>query len=248
MIHYHGTPVGGKSNGAAEFVTGRAVLIPWKRPDDLQRACELSRQFMVDNSAYSFWSSGERPDWMQYVRWVRTFARHPRFDFAIVPDVIDGTEDENDELIRWWDKVAYVPERIRYAVVWHLHESLERLERLCRRHDRVCIGSSGEFSTIGTETWWRRMSEAMDVATDGSGVPLARLHGLRMLRRDAVEAFPFTSSDSTTAVQNGTREAAKNGVDSLWGSLTIARRIEQSQSPSRWVRAERQAALQMGLE
>lgn len=32
------------------------------------------------------------------------------------------------------------------------------------------------------------------------------------------------------------REATKNGVDSGWGSMTLARRIEAVQSPSRFVK------------
>jgi hypothetical protein len=44
-------------------------------------------------------------------------------------------------------------------------------------------------------------------------------------------------------VQNGTREAAKNNVDSSWGQQTIARRIERAQSPSRFKKEEFQPLL-----
>jgi hypothetical protein len=69
-----------------------------------------------------------------------------------------------------------------------------------------------------------------------------------MLRKDIVERYPFASCDSTNAVQNGTREAIKNGVDSSWGRMTIARRIEAAQSPSKFVKAEKQLELFSGVE
>jgi hypothetical protein len=34
------------------------------------------------------------------------------------------------------------------APVWHLHESLDRLRRLCDYTNRVCFGSSGAYATF----------------------------------------------------------------------------------------------------
>lgn len=235
MKHYHGTPIGGTRESAEKFVEGRFVLIPWKRPEDLQRAMSFSRGFCVDNSAFTFWSSGEQPKWAEYIKWVRSFARHPRFEFALIPDVIDGDEQQNNELIKLWDKMASYPARISGAPVWHLHESLGRLERLVSgRWPMVALGSSGQWPSPGVGDWWERMDEAFRVICDSDGYPKCKIHGLRMLRGDIVQRYPFAGCDSTNAVQNGAREAKKNGVDSLWGSLTIARRMELVQSPSRW--------------
>ncbi len=245
MRHYHGTPIGGTRASADEFADGRLLLVPWKRPEDLERAQTLSRGFMVDNSAFSFWSTGEKPNWMDYVKWCRTFARHPRFDFALVPDVIDGTEKDNNDLLRIWDKHGWHPVKIAGCPVWHLHESLERLEMLCRHWDRVALGSSGQWPTPGVGSWWDRMNEAFDVICDDDGFPRAKIHGLRMLRSDIVTRYPFASCDSTNAVQNGTREAKKNHVDTGWGKATIARRMERSQSPSRWVRGDVQREFEL---
>lgn len=230
MKHYHGTPIGGTRASAAEFCEGRHLLIPWRRAEDLERAQELSRSFVVDNSAFTFWSTGETPDWLEYVKWVRSFENHPRYEFALVMDVIDGTEELNDELLELWRSHGVK----RGCAVWHLHESLERLERLCNEWDFVAFGSSGQWPNPGQGDWWHRMDDAMERATDGRGYPLTKLHGLRMLRPDIIEAYPWASCDSTNAVQNGTREAAKNSVDSHWGKMTIVRRIERAQSPSRW--------------
>ena len=44
--------------------------------------------------------------------------------------------------------------------VWHLHESLERLQRLARCWRTVALGSSGQWSSPGTGVWWKRMGIA----------------------------------------------------------------------------------------
>jgi len=230
MKHYHGTPIGGKKAKSIDFIESKFVLIPWKRPDDLEFAMEYSKGFIVDNSAFSFWSSGENPKWSDYVCWVKEFCNHPRFEFALIPDVIDGDTAENNRLIDFWQRVA---KNVPACPVWHLHESIDRLLWLVLNWERVAIGSSGQWSNPGqSDGWWERMDEAFN-AICVDGYPLAKIHGLRMLRRDIIERYPFASCDSTNAVQNGSREAAKNNVDSSWGQQTIARRIEAAQSPSR---------------
>lgn len=241
MIHYHGTPIGGKAHESAAFMDGKFVLIPWKNKCDLERAMECSQGFVVDNSAFSFWSTKEKPDWENYVHWVHSFARHPRFHWAIIPDVIDGDERENDELIdqwfRWNGKAALKSGfTVSGVPVWHMHESLDRLFRLCHNYKTVAIGSSGQWPTPGVGGWWDRMDEAFDRIIDEQGYPITKIHGLRMLRRDIIERYPLSSADSTNAAQNGNREGDKIGCGTFWGQMTLARRIEQAQSPSRWAK------------
>ena len=240
MIHYHGTPVGGKAHEAASFMDGKFVLIPWKNKDDLVRAMECSRGFIIDNSAFSFWSTKESPDWRDYAKWVNQVSNHPRFNWAIIPDVIDGSEEENDCLIEMWKSWSCV----QGVPVWHMHESLDRLFRLCHNYGRVAIGSSGQWPTPGVGGWWDRMDEAFDRITDGQGYPIAKIHGLRMLRRDIIERYPLSSADSTNAAQNGNREGNKIGCGTFWGQMTLARRIEQAQSPSKWT-AQRQTQFEL---
>ena len=45
---------------------------------------------------------------------------HPGFDFAIIPDVIDGSEEENDDLLAEWRFFDGIS-------VYQLHESPDRL-------------------------------------------------------------------------------------------------------------------------
>jgi hypothetical protein len=90
-----------------------------------------------------------------------------------------------------------------------MHESLERLEQLANTYVRVCLGSSGEYATVGTNAWWSRMGAAMRVICDDMGRPVCKLHGLRMLDPAVFTKFPFSSTDSTNIGRNV-------GIDKHW--------------------------------
>lgn len=243
MIHYHGTPCGGKREDVARFLAGRHALIPWVRPEDIGTAAEVCQSFCLDNGAFTAWKSGEPiTDWSGYYEWVDTWRRHPGFDWAIIPDVIDGTEEDNDSLLAEWPyEECGVP-------VWHLHESFERLERLVSAYPRICLGSSGQWANPGTDGWWNRMSEAMEAACDEHGRPRAKLHGLRMLDPAIFHRLPLASADSTNAVRNANLPrfgmyAAPN-LSTRMG--IIAERIEAHQSAAIWVARQEQKVLVWG--
>ncbi|MFJ3481745.1 hypothetical protein ACIPL1_00005, partial [Pseudomonas sp. NPDC090202] len=139
------------------------------------------------------------------------------------------------------------PEELRGVPVWHLHESLERLQRLARCWRTVALGSSGQWATPGTGSWWKRMSAAMDAICDEQGRPTCRLHGLRMLDPAIFQHLPFASADSTNAAVNG-------GSISRFGmyapptagqrASVIADRIEAHNSAPIW---QREPQVEMAL-
>lgn len=143
--------------------------------------------------------------------------------------MIDGTEEDNDALLDEW------PSHIEGVPVWHLHESLERLDRLCK-WPRLALGSSGDYATVGTDRWWRRISEAMEVICV-DGLPRTKLHGLRMLDPAVFTRLPLASADSTNAVRNSSgmsrfgMYAAPNASTRM---AVIAERIESHQSAALW--------------
>lgn len=179
---------------------------------------------------------------------MKDWARHPAFDFALIPDVIDGDEKANDMMIaRWnnWDgwRGESWP---RGVPVWHLHESLDRLARLCKGWDRVALGSSGKWPTPGTQGWWNRMGEAMEAACDSEGRPLTKLHGLRMLNPAVFHRLPLSSADSTNAVRNASIFSQfGNYIPPKAGGRmsTIADRIESHQSAAIWRKLNEQKYL-----
>jgi hypothetical protein len=240
LIHYHGTPIT-PATAAIRAVTGGHAFVSYRHAEQLALVIEVASSFALDNGAFSAWRSGHPvKDWSGYYQWVDGLRRLPGFDFAVIPDVIDGNEEDNDVLLAEWPFPVWAG-----APVWHMHESLDRLATLAALWPRVCLGSSGDFAQIGTEGWWRRMGEAMDALCDANGQPSCKLHGLRMLDPEVFTRLPFSSADSTNIAQN-------IGIDSKWkGTYTPASkesraqvmrdRIESRQSPAFWDRAERQA-------
>lgn len=204
MIHYHGLPITPMTAAEVAIRSGHA-FVSFAHPQQMGLAVSVCQSFAIDNGAFSAWRSGKPiTDWTPYYEFCRAAKRQPACDFAVIPDVIDGTEADNDNLAadfpfpRWFG-----------APVWHLHESFTRLERLAERWPRVCFGSSGAYAQIGTEAWWRRMHEAMRVICDDAGQPRCRLHGLRMLDPRIFTRFPFASADSTNIGRN-------IGIDQAW--------------------------------
>jgi hypothetical protein len=192
MIHYHG---GRHSTWqiAVEIWKGRHALVSYAEPQQVAIAAEVAQSFALDNGAFTVWKQGIEIDWRLYYGWVEQWHRHPGFDWALIPDVIDGDETANDGLLAEWPfgKVAGVP-------VWHFHESTDRLRRLAAEWPRVALGSSGQYATIGTTRWWSRMQQIMDCVCE-DGKPTVKLHGLRMLRPDICKHLPLASADSAGA-------------------------------------------------
>lgn len=202
MIRYHGgpcTPI----EAALELWSGRHALISFAYPQQIDFVAKHAFSFAMDNGAFTAWEAGTEVDWDEYARWVEEYQQHPSFDMCLIPDKIDGTEQENDELLHWWNsKVMSTPG----VPVWHMHESVERLDRIimspAKCYPVVAIGSSGEFTEIGTQRWWSRMSEAMERACDKDGRPLCRLWGLRQMNPTVFSHVPYSFVDSSTIARS----------------------------------------------
>jgi len=234
MIHYHGLPITPATVAMHTLQAGHG-FVSFAHPDQLSIAVEVCQSFAIDNGAFSAWKSGNPiKDWTGFYDWALQVKKIPSCDFAVIPDVIDGNEADNDGLLRDCPLPAWFG-----APVWHMHESLERLEQLANTYVRVCIGSSGEFATVGTSAWWTKMGQAMRLLCDDSGKPCCKLHGLRMLDPAIFTKLPFSSADSTNIARNV-------GIDGKWkhgnyppptkearGQVMRAR-IEAHNAPSKW--------------
>lgn len=240
MIHYHGAPIT-PTTAAYRVWRGRHAFVSFAHPGQITLAAEVCQSFALDNGAFSVWKAGRTVDWRLYYRWVDKWKSHPGCDFAIIPDLIDGSEEDNDRLLSDWSHGQFgVP-------VWHMHESLDRLTRLCGEWPRVAIGSSGAYSVVGNSRWWDRMTEAMNVICRHNGRPTCKIHGLRMLNPSIFQYLPLGSADSTNVARN-------IGIDSKWSgtyqpsnkevrALIIAERIEHWNSAGFW----NQKPVQRGL-
>lgn len=233
MRIYHGGPITPETC-AAKVWRARCAFVSFAHPGQISVAAALCSSFALDNGAFSLWRAGKPTDWPAYYEWCEQWLAHPSCDWAVIPDVIDGDEQANDDLLADWSF------RDRGVPVWHMHESIRRLERLCASYERVAIGSSGQYATVGDARWWHRMGEALDAICDDDGRHDVKLHGLRMLDPDVFTRIPFSSADSTNVAQN-------IGIDSAWRgtyqpasketrAIVLAERIEQFNAPATWKR------------
>jgi hypothetical protein len=231
MLHYHGTPIGGSRQDVARFLMGRHALVPFPRQDDMGIVAEACQSFVLDNGAFSVWTRGEVLDVEGFTRWTEEWHRHPGFDWALIPDDIEGDDADNDALLRDW------PKHLPGVPVWHMHENIGRLQRLCREFRTVALGSTAQWKTPGTGAWWGRMSEAMNAACP-DGRPLAKLHGLRMLDPTIFSKLPLASADSTNAAVNSgslDRFGMYLPPTAAQRCAVIADRIEAHNSAPAWV-------------
>jgi hypothetical protein len=236
VIHYHGSPLGGRKQDASVFYAGRHAMVSFANPDDMSVIAEVCQSFVLDNGAFSLWSKGEAMDDGAVALWYDQWRHHPNCDWVLIPDLIDGSEEQNNDLI-----TLYRGRNLGHlgVPVWHLHETLEKLEWLVDEFRRVALGSSGQWSTPGTAGWWRRMAEAMDVACDKDGRPLAKLHGLRMLDPAIFYRLPLASADSCNAAINSgsvRRFGQYCPPSAAQRAVVIAERIEAHNSAPTWQR------------
>ena len=232
-MHYHGLPITPEI-AAVEAVNGGHAFISHRYPDQLRITIECAQSFALDNGAFSAWRSGHPvEDWTSFYDWAAECSLIPSCDFAVIPDVITGSERDNDRLLAQWPHSRFFG-----APVWHMHETTARLERLVAEWPRVCLGSSGDFAVVGNDLWWRRMADAMRVCCDNLGRPKTKLHGLRMMRPSVFTRIPFSSVDSTMVGRNIGLDKDWKGTYQPAGKTGRARvlrqRIEIHNSPPVW--------------
>lgn len=197
MIAYHGGPITPYTAALAAW-KGRHGLVSHYNPEQTEFAFDVCQTVMQDNGAFSLWRAGKLgASWEAYYAWVAEWMRHPKHAGAIIPDVIEGSEDANDALLAEWPHGPYVG-----IPVWHLNESIGRLVRLAARFPRVALGSCGEYDVQNPRKCVTRLREVLPAICDERGFPLIKLHGLRMLSKDIRAAIPLASADASTVARN----------------------------------------------
>lgn len=204
MIKYHGLPITPETV-AIKAVKGGHAFVSFRHKDQLSIAVSESQSFAIDNGAFTAWKSGNPvKDWRPFYDWAADCLNLPNCDWAVIPDVIDGSESDNDAMLRDCPLPKWLS-----VPVFHMHESLDRLTRLMSDYPRIALGSSGEFSEVNSMMWWSRMDEIMRVVCSNDGKPLIKMHGLRMLNPQVFTKLPLASADSTTIGRNV-------GIDKNW--------------------------------
>lgn len=206
--HYHGGPMWGREDlGNGKIVTCKEVLyknscalVSYHRMDQLKFVLDNARLVVFDNGAFSDWMKNDCVN-RDSVWWAGYYAKvlsiYSRIKWFLIPDVIEGSEEENDKLIE------SVPSSLRDkgVPVWHSVESLERLGRLCREYDIVAIGLCGIHKKTMSKVAQARLEEVFRYIYLEQRIDV-KIHGLRMLDGRVLGKFPFYSADSSFVAIN----------------------------------------------
>lgn len=185
--------------------------------DDAIRLVADDGILMLDNGAFSAWRSGLPMDVEGFVRWAADICDRCPQAVVVVPDVIDGDELANDEMLTDFtgamlEAGVFIPAE-RQMVVWHMHESLDRLTGLIEGgYHYIAIGSSGAYAQVGTPSWHARIREAFDhierFCAESEGAYVRPwIHMMRA--QSEAHRYPFDSADSCSLAVNHCRYKAE---------------------------------------
>jgi len=225
MIHYHGTPITPKR--VLLELGGKHFCVSYADPRDVSACHQIGQSVMLDNGAFTFWMTGKPIDWSGYYEWVEPWLAY-KTTWAIIPDVIDGGETENDRLVARCH-LSYA----QSSPVWHLHEPINRIfQFLDEGYERICFGSSGQYKQVGSPQWHRRITEAFNRLSQNGPIPW-----IHMLRGMAMSGshYPFTSVDSTDVARHHNEKGNAKQMADRWDAI---------QNPAIWTpQAEQQELL-----
>ncbi len=145
MIHYHGLPMYPQPDMVRAFPTKHAMA-SFEAPEQIEVAAEICQSIVLDNGAFSAWRQGKPYDFGGYYAWAAKWLGHPAVEWGVIPDVIDGSEADNDALLCEWPLPRWLG---RGVPVYHMHESIERLSRLAAAPHH--ISQSGRTSIAPCE-------------------------------------------------------------------------------------------------
>ena len=206
----------------------------------LQQAIDLVGQdgiLLVDNGAYSAWQNGV--DTMNdeaylegFAEWANDIAARCPQAVVVLPDVIDGTVEQNAQLVNE-TMCMFDFDSERTMPIWHMHEPISYLLHLCEGFSYVGIGSSGTYKSPTSPEWRARIEEAfaaIDAWEAGSNGAFVRPR-LHMMRAQAqAHLYPFDSSDSTNVAMNHNVQR-RRGEDIGAFAKRVDDRIQASAGP-----------------
>jgi len=227
VIHYHGTPLTPRAK--LYEMAGKHFCVSFADPRDADVCLKIGQSVLWDNGAFSAYTRRVALVWRDYYEWLEPRLHHPHF--AVAPDVIDGSEEQQDRLLSEWPH----PRELS-APVWHMAEPIERLLRLCQVWPKVCFGSSGEYWQVGSEKWERRADEAFNALVKRHTI-LPWVHMMRGLSLSDGR-WPFASADSVNVARNYKSNGREPEI--------MAREIDGVQPNGGWVIRPEQISLVSG--
>ena len=217
MIHYHGTPITPMSE--LSKMAGKHFCVSFEDHRDIDWCVKNGQSVMLDNGAFSAFTKGKTIDFKAYEEWIEPYLYPP--NWAIIPDVIDGSVEEQKELMKMF---SHLPNHL-VSPVWHMSLPINWLLELADNFPRFCFGSSGKYWKVGSSVWCRRADEAWNELTKrGHKSWVHMMRGLALCG----DVYPFASADSTNVARNFKNKGSQMCPERM------ARRIDSVQSPLKW--------------
>ena len=217
MIHYHGTPITPMSE--LSKMAGKHFCVSFEDHRDIDWCVKNGQSVMLDNGAFSAFTKGKTIDFKSYEEWIEPYLYPP--NWAIIPDVIDGSVEEQKELMKMF---SHLPNHL-VSPVWHMSLPINWLLELADSFPRFCFGSSGKYWQVGSSVWCRRADEAWNELTKrGHKSWVHMMRGLALCG----DVYPFASADSTNVARNFKNKGSQMCPERM------ARRIDSVQSPLKW--------------
>ncbi len=101
MIKFHGLPMWPRE-AMVKAMPGKHAMVSFEHPDQIEVAAEICASVVLDNGAFSAWKAKRAHDFAGYIAWAAMWLKHPCVEWCVIPDVIDGSEEDNDALLAGW--------------------------------------------------------------------------------------------------------------------------------------------------
>ena len=210
----HGTPITPKR--LLPQLEGKSFCVSYMRPEQLNETIELVGKdeiLILDNGAFTAWKKGFTLDdawWNGYYAWANDAMDRCPNAVCVIPDVINGNEAENLQLVAEaikGNKIKY-PERA--MAIWHMNESFEQLEKLFRIFNFIGFGSCADVDIAKNKpgsAYMEKIKEAwafMGYWEMKYGIEKPWIHMMRGL--GVLHKIGFDSADSCNIAMNHWRK------------------------------------------
>ena len=200
-------------------MAGKHFCVSFEDHRDIGWCVKNGQSVMLDNGAFSAFTKGKTIDFKAYEEWIEPYLYPP--NWAIIPDVIDGSVEEQKELMKMFSHLS----NHLVSPVWHMSLPINWLLELADNFPRFCFGSSGKYWQVGSSVWCRRADEAWNELTKrGHKSWVHMMRGLSLCG----DVYPFASADSTNVARNFKNKGSETCPERM------ARRIDSVQSPLKW--------------
>ncbi len=153
----HGTPI--TPNRLLDTLEGNSFCVSFAAPDQIERCIDLVGEdevLILDNGAFSIWMANRKgktlPARLRFDSyddyrdafwvWANEIQTRCPQAIAVIPDVIEGTEEQNLVEISYALRYDFAQFPERTMSIWHLDDSQDFLALQCKLMNFVGIGST----------------------------------------------------------------------------------------------------------